>query len=119
MSHVYNMLASIPPVLGVDGDGTTSGTTSPVTIGILVVLLIVILVIVGILWRFIGLYIRAWISGASVGMFDLIGMSLRKVNPLAIVNARIQAVRAGLDVTTPEMESHVLAGGDVVRVINA
>src|SRR5829696_1665742 len=92
---------------------------SPVTIGVLVVLLIIVLVIVGILWRFIGLYIRAWISGASVGMFDLIGMSLRKVNPLAIVNARIQAVRAGLDVTTPEMESHVLAGGDVVRVINA
>src|SRR5204863_7619091 len=114
-SHVYNMLASIPPVLGVDGD---SGSTSPITIGILVVLLIVILVIVGILWRFIGLYIRAWISGASVGMFDLIGMSLRKVNPLAIVNARIQAVRAGLAVTTPEMENHVLAGGDVVRVIN-
>jgi uncharacterized protein YqfA (UPF0365 family) len=116
MSHVYNMLASIPPVLGgTDGDSSTS----PITIGILVVLLIVILVVVGILWRFIGLYIRAWISGASVGMFDLIGMSLRKVNPLAIVNARIQAVRAGLDVTTPEMESHVLAGGDVVRVINA
>src|SRR5215207_9156572 len=91
----------------------------PLYIGILVVLLIVILVVVGILWRFIGLYIRAWISGASVGMFDLIGMSLRKVNPPAIVNARIQAVRAGLAISTPEMESHVLAGGDVVRVINA
>src|SRR5829696_5761917 len=92
---------------------------SPVTIGVLVVLLIIVLVIVGILWRFIGLYIRAWISGASVGMFDLIGMSLRKVNPLAIVNSRIQASRAGINVTTPEMESHVLAGGDIVRVINA
>src|SRR5688572_8532117 len=91
----------------------------PVMIGVLVVLLIVILVVVAILWRFIGLYIRAWISGASVGMFDLIGMSLRKVNPVAIVNARIQAVRAGLAVSTPEMESHVLAGGDVIRVINA
>src|SRR5829696_3163799 len=88
----------------------------PVTIGILVVLLIVILVVIAVLWRFIGLYIRAWISGASVGMFDLIGMSLRKVNPVAIVNARIQAVRAGLAVSTQEMESHVLAGGDVVRV---
>ena len=92
---------------------------SPVTIGVLIFLLVVILIVVGVLWRFIGLYIRAWISGASVGMFDLIGMSLRKVNPPAIVNARIQAVRAGLEITTPEMESHVLAGGDVVRVINA
>jgi uncharacterized protein YqfA (UPF0365 family) len=102
----------------VETDGP-SEPWSPVTIGVLVFLLILILIVIGVLWRFIGLYIRAWISGASVGMFDLIGMSLRKVNPPAIVNARIQAVRAGLAITTPEMESHVLAGGDVVRVINA
>ena len=84
-----------------------------------IVLVIIVLIILGILWRFLGLYIRAWISGAHVGLLDLIGMSLRRVNPVAIVNARIQATRAGLDITTPEMESHVLAGGDVVRVINA
>ena len=53
----------------------------------------VILVVVAILWRFIGLYIRAWISGASVGMVDLIGMSLRKVNPVAIVNATVLVLR--------------------------
>src|SRR3954466_6673006 len=116
MSHVYNTLATAVPLAKGDVD---AGGTNAITIGILVVLLIVILIIVGVLWRFIGLYIRAWISGASVGIFDLIGMSLRKVNPLAIVNARIQAVRAGLEVSTPEMENHVLAGGDVIRVINA
>src|SRR5687768_4539913 len=89
------------------------------TMIVLGILIIIILVIVMILWRFIGLYIRAWISGASVGMLDLIGMSLRKVNPLAIVNSRIQAIRAGLNISTQEMESHFLAGGDVQRVINA
>src|SRR4051812_26054676 len=82
-------------------------------------ILIVILVVIGIMWRFLGLYIRAWISGAHVPLPDLIGMSLRRVNPVGIVNARIQATRAGLDISTPEMENHVLAGGDVVRVINA
>lgn len=92
---------------------------SPITVGVLIFLLILILIVVAVLWRFVGLYIRAWISGAHVGMFDLIGMSLRKVNPPAIVNARIQAVRAGLEISTPEMESHVLAGGDVQRVIIA
>jgi uncharacterized protein YqfA (UPF0365 family) len=106
-------------VLAANPPATEADDFSPFTIAILIVLLIVVLVVVAILWRFIGLYIRAWISGASVGMFDLIGMSLRKINPPAIVNARIQAVRAGLDVSTQEMESHVLAGGDVVRVINA
>src|SRR6187200_2490874 len=84
-----------------------------------IVLLILALIILAMLWRFLGLYIRAWISGAHVGLLDLIGMQLRRGNPTAIVNARIQATRAGLDITTPEMESHVLAGGDVVRVINA
>src|SRR5687767_7485874 len=88
------------------------------TIG-LIALLIVILIVVAVMWRFLGLYIRAWISGAHVGLLELIGMSLRRVNPVAIVNARVQATRAGLDISTPEMESHVLAGGDVNRVINA
>jgi uncharacterized protein YqfA (UPF0365 family) len=83
------------------------------------VLLIVLLIFLAVIWRFLGLYVRAWISGASVGLLDLIGMQIRKVNPMAIVNARIQAMRAGLDITTQEMESHVLAGGDVQRVINA
>ena len=102
------------PTLFPLAQGDAPSSWDPITIGILIVLLIIILVVIAVLWRFIGLYIRAWISGASVGMFDLIGMSLRKVNPVAIVNARIQAVRAGLDITTPEMESHVLAGGDVI-----
>src|SRR3954453_2818144 len=86
---------------------------------LLIALALVIIVVVAVMWRFVGLYVRAWISGAHVGLLDLIGMSLRRVNPVAIVNARVQATRAGLEITTPEMESHVLAGGDVVRVINA
>jgi uncharacterized protein YqfA (UPF0365 family) len=46
-------------------------------------------------------------------------MRLRGINPAAIVDARIQAMRAGLPVETPQMESHVLARGNVQRVINA
>jgi uncharacterized protein YqfA (UPF0365 family) len=82
-------------------------------------LALVLLVIFVILFQFIGLYVRAAVSGARVGLLDLIGMRLRRVNALAIVNSRIQATRAGINVSTPEMESHVLAGGDVQRVINA
>src|SRR3954453_1278277 len=88
------------------------------TIGLIAVL-IVVLIGIAVLWRFLGLYIRAWISGAHVPLLDLIGMSLRRGSPMAIGNARIQATRGGLDISTQEMESHVLTGGDVVRVINA
>ena len=87
--------------------------------GVVIFVLIVLLVIFAILFQFIGLYVRATVSGARVSFVDLLGMRLRKVNALAIVNARIQASRAGIPVSTPDMESHVLAGGDVQRVINA
>ena len=96
--------------------------TPPSTVifwGVTLFVLVNLLIIFAVLFQFVGLYVRARVSGAKVGLVDLIGMRLRKVNALAIVNARIQASRAGIDVTTREMESHVLAGGDVQRVINA
>ncbi len=91
----------------------------PFGVGVMIFILIVLLVLFGVLFQFIGLYIRALVSGARVSLLDLVGMRLRKVNAVGIVNSRIQASRAGIPVSTPEMESHYLAGGDVQRVINA
>src|SRR6202142_1510425 len=93
--------------------------TSPLLIAFLVLALIIALVIFSFLMQFIGLYVRAYVSGAKVRLMELLGMRLRKVNGLVIVNSRIQAIRAGLSVTQAEMESHLLAGGDVQRVIAA
>jgi uncharacterized protein YqfA (UPF0365 family) len=93
--------------------------TSPLLIAGLIVALIFVLIFIVMISNFLGLYVRSYVSGASVGFVDLIGMRLRKVNGLAIVNSRIQAHRAGLKVSTAEMESHYLAGGNVQRVINA
>jgi uncharacterized protein YqfA (UPF0365 family) len=92
---------------------------NPILVAFLVVVVIFALIIIVMLSNFLGLYVRSYVSGASVGLVDLIGMRLRKVNTLAIVNSRIQAHRAGLKVSTAEMESHYLAGGNVQRVINA
>jgi uncharacterized protein YqfA (UPF0365 family) len=80
---------------------------------------VIVLIVLIVMFNFIGLYVRALVSGAHVTFSDLIGMRIRNVNPLVIVNSRIQAMRAGLRVSTGEMESHVLAGGNVMRVINA
>jgi uncharacterized protein YqfA (UPF0365 family) len=93
--------------------------TDPIVIGIAIVVLIVLLVVFAVLFQFLGLYVRALVSGARVSIFDLIGMRLRRVPAVIVVDSRIQAYRAGLNITTAEMESHVLAGGDVRRVINA
>jgi uncharacterized protein YqfA (UPF0365 family) len=80
---------------------------------------VILLIVLIIMFNFVGLYIRALVSGAHVSFIELIGMRIRNVNPTVIVNARIQAMRAGLNISTQEMESHVLAGGNVIRVINA
>jgi uncharacterized protein YqfA (UPF0365 family) len=96
-----------------------SGGSNAIWFAVIGIVVVVFLVVFVVLYQFIGLYVRATVSGARVGFVDLLGMRLRKVNAMAIVSARIQASRAGINITTPEMESHVLAGGDVQRVIAA
>ena len=65
------------------------------------------------------LWIAAWASGAYVGLFTLIAMRLRRVPPGTVINARISAVKAGLEIPLNDLEAHFLAGGNVVRVVNA
>jgi uncharacterized protein YqfA (UPF0365 family) len=67
----------------------------------------------------IPLWIAAWASGAYVGLFTLIGMRLRRIPPNTVVTARISAVKAGLDLSVNDLEAHFLAGGNVVRLVNA
>jgi len=95
---------------------TTISTGTWILIGVLVVIGLSFLALFGPLF---GLWLQALAAHADVRMFDLIGMRLRKVDPEMIVLARIQAVRAGLGVSTEELESHYLAGGRPVDVIRA
>ena len=50
-----------------------------------VLLLFVVLVLV--LLKFINLWVQAYMSGTKIGLFQLVGMSRRKVNPTVIVRA--------------------------------
>ena len=67
----------------------------------------------------IGLAISAGASGVHVGLFQLIGMRIRKVNPHKIVEPLIKATKAGLNLNINKMEAHYMAGGNVDRVVNA
>ena len=82
-------------------------------------IVVFILIVAVIVISYFRLWLRAWLSEASVGWLQLVGMSLRKVNPAIIVDSRIMAVKAGLNITTNELETHYLAGGNVVRVVQA
>ncbi|XWN35777.1 MAG: flotillin-like protein FloA [Roseivirga sp.] len=67
----------------------------------------------------VNLWITALFSGVRVGLFELVFMRIRKVPPRVIVESLITATKAGLQVTTTEIETHYLAGGNVPSVIRA
>jgi len=58
-------------------------------------------------------------SGAKVSLWSLVGMTLRRVPPSLIVDARIRVAKAGLMLDTDVLEAHYLAGGDVIKVVVA
>jgi len=71
------------------------------------------------------LWFQAFMSSADVSMGSLICMGFRKVRPTIIVPAKIMAAQAKLNISrkngisTDCLEAHYLAGGNVLRVINA
>jgi uncharacterized protein YqfA (UPF0365 family) len=67
----------------------------------------------------VGLWISALAAGVKIGIFTLVGMRFRRVPPALIVNSLIKADKAGISVTTNQLEAHYLAGGNVDRVVNA
>ncbi len=92
---------------------------SIVLFGLAVLLLVLVLVLGGIVVYFIKVWVRAAMSGAHVSMYNLVGMKLRNVPPVLIVDARIRAVKAGLALSTDLLEAHFLAGGNVIKVVTA
>lgn len=72
-----------------------------------------------------AMWVQAFAAGARVRMSSLIGMYFRQVRAPVIVNAKIMAAQAGLDITsrngitTQRLEAHYLAGGNVMNVIQA
>jgi len=67
----------------------------------------------------VGLWITARFSNVRVGLFELVLMRVRKVPPSVVVNSLITATKAGLTLSTKELETHYLAGGHVPSVIKA
>ncbi|MDP7007942.1 MAG: flotillin-like protein FloA [Phycisphaerales bacterium] len=80
---------------------------------------IFLLIIVAFAFQYVGLYLQAWVSGAKVGFIDLVMMRFRKVNAKSVVINRISAKKAGLEVSTDELEAHYLAGGRITNVVRA
>jgi uncharacterized protein YqfA (UPF0365 family) len=91
--------------------------------GILIYVITLFVIILGltIFLSFVplGLWISSLAAGVNIGIFNLVGMRLRRVVPSRIVNPLIKARKAGLGVSVNQLEAHYLAGGNVDRVVNA
>lgn len=86
-----------------------------------IISILLILILLMVFFRFvpIGLWISALAAGVRVGLFNLIGMRLRRVPPQRIVLPLIKAIKAGIEMDTSKLEAHYLAGGNVDKVIDA
>ena len=93
-----------------------------VTILVVIAFAIILIVVLSIYGR---LWIEAYSCGAEVSMQELIGMSLRGVNPRTIVTAKIMGKQSGIEIdrasgmSNARLEAHALAGGDVINVVLA
>lgn len=72
-----------------------------------------------IFFSFIRLWIQAFLTGAKIGIFDLVGMKLRNVDYTMIVKQKIALVQAGVRVETADLEAHYLANGRVPKTAAA
>ena len=87
---------------------------------LILIIVVVSIVILSILGRFISLWFQAFVSGTPISLFNIIGMSLRKIPPREIVNARINLFKAGLKtINVEDLETHYLAGGHIPNVVEA
>lgn len=93
-------------------------------LGVIGLILIGVALLVGVIAllifiNFFQLWIQSFLTGAGIGMLDMVGMKLRKVDYSMIVREKIALVQAGVKVFTKDMESLFLARGNVPRVARA
>ncbi len=86
---------------------------------IIVIVVVVIIAVFFLIAQALKLWIQSFLSKAHVSLAQIILMRLRKVPPAEIVNNRINAVKAGLNISADQLEAHYMAGGRVRRVVQA
>jgi len=89
---------------------------------ITIITIVVAVILLCIFFYFVpfSLWLSARVSGVRISLIQLFLMRIRKVPPSIIVNAMIEAHKAGINsISRDELEAHYLAGGHVVRVVHA
>ena len=86
---------------------------------IIFILIGITLILIFVLMLPIGTWIKAKMAGETIPFFQLCGMKLRRLPYRTIADAYIRAHKGGLDLTVDELEVHCMAGGNVLKIVNA
>jgi len=119
------MLAQLLLLAQGGGGGFGGEVLFLVVLGVVGIVALILLVAAIAFAAYGKLWFQAYMSSADVSMLSLIGMGFRQVNSRVIVQAKIMAAQAGLDInrasgiSTQRLEAHYLAGGNVTNVILA
>ena len=85
--------------------------------------LLVVLVLLLIVAQYGKVWFQAYMSKADVTLISMVAMGFMRINQRVIVDAKIRARQAGLnidnDITTRRLQAHYLAGGNVMNVLHA
>jgi uncharacterized protein YqfA (UPF0365 family) len=124
MDQMINRVAGVGQLLAQANQGDVDIQTFAIVAGIVLAVIFLIMIIAVVL-AYGKLWFQAYMSSADVTLLSLVGMQFRQVRPAVIVTAKIMAAQAALNInrrtgiSTQRLEAHFLAGGDVMRVINA
>ncbi len=76
-------------------------------------------IVMAFIFAFFATWIQARMAGAPVTFLNLLSMKLRRVPINLIVQNRITSVKAGIPLSSDQLETHYLAGGDVAQIVRA
>jgi uncharacterized protein YqfA (UPF0365 family) len=100
------------------GEGDWLAKNWPYVLG--AVGLIIFLIFMLIFFSFVKLWIQSLLAGAKIGILDMIRMKLLNIDYAIITRQKIALVQAGVPkVSTQELEAHVLARGNLQKVVTA
>ena len=83
------------------------------------VAVIIFLIFLLVFISFLRLWIQSLLAGAGIGIFDMIRMKLLGIDYAMVVKQKIALTQAGVRVATQDLEAHVLARGNLQKVVTA
>lgn len=82
-------------------------------------LLLFALVLLAVVVRYANIWLQANMAGIPVNILEILGMTFRKVNANAVVQALIMAKQGGVTVSRIDLEMAYLRGVNVKKVVLA